>query len=236
MHELDNKLDFLIYSSHKTATQTTISLLKDIYNVIHIHGLKDLTNNYNSDKLFINFLKDYKITNRKKLKILSIIRSPIDRLISSFFQTFNDDEIFFMNKEINETTISINNEKELYNNLKNKIYNDGYDMPGYKESIDEISEIFDIQILDLLQKKKNYYYYQNELFELYVLDFNKLCSKDNYIYINNILNINISHYVYDNLSKNKSYYTKYINTKKLIDKELTSLIETKFNSFYFNAF
>jgi hypothetical protein len=88
----------LIFSSHKTGTQTLLNMFatNKIYSS-HCHKLKDLDNHHNLPILFINKLINYKKINNKKLKIITIIRNPIDRLISSFFQTYNDDEIYFFN-------------------------------------------------------------------------------------------------------------------------------------------
>jgi hypothetical protein len=45
------------------------------------------------------------------------------------------------------------------------------------ESLDQLSGIMDINILENLEHKKDYYYLDNNLFELYVFDFN--CLIDN---------------------------------------------------------
>ena len=43
-------------------------------------------------------------------------------------------------------------------------------LPGRMESIDELSNIFNLNILEMLKKEN--YYLDHKLFKLYVLDFN----------------------------------------------------------------
>lgn len=122
-----NDLDFLIYSSHKTSTQTLVNTINiNNFKSFHCHSLWNFTlNSYKhiisnfknnevvSDKTFIQGLINYKNKNNKKLKIISIIRNPKDRLISSFFQTFSSDEINYFKKKLENVTISVKTEKEL---------------------------------------------------------------------------------------------------------------------------
>ena len=53
-----------------------------------------------NDLVFIEILQRYKYDNKKKIKIISIIRNPFDRLPSSFFQSYHTDEIIFLDKLI----------------------------------------------------------------------------------------------------------------------------------------
>ena len=105
------------------------------------------------------------------------------------------------------------------------------------ESIDELSDILNINIIKNLEKKKNYYYLNHNLLELYILDFNIIIdNKNNLNYLNNVLNLNLKKIQQANLSKNKDYYNKYQKIKKKLGKKLDSTIENKYDSFYFNAF
>ena len=78
------ELDYLVFSSHKTATQSTLASLRASgFKALHCHTL------YNIDievGRFAEYLDRYKDHNNKKLKIISIFREPVERLISSFFQ------------------------------------------------------------------------------------------------------------------------------------------------------
>ena len=236
-----NDLDFLIYSSHKTATQTLLSIINNNeHKSIHCHTIDNLyltLHTYEgeiSNETFKQTIINYKNINNKKIKIISIVRNPKDRLISSFFQSFSTDEINFLNKPLNNTTIDIKNVDELclmYENLIND-----KTLPGFNESIDEMSDIFKINIIEKLEKKINYYYFNHELFELYVLDFNRIINSESLNYINQILETNFIILKNENLSIDKNYYNKYITVKKMLGTKLDNIIEQHFNSFYFTSF
>ena len=236
-----SSLDFLVYSSHKTSTQSLLTILEvNNYKARHCHAIQTLKLTLNLDhpvqkEQFIQYLLNYKIKNNKKIKILSCIRNPKDRLISSFFQSFHTDEIEFGNKKKNDTTITVKSEDELitmYEELIKKNH-----IPGNTESLDELSFILNINVLELLKKKEDYYYLDHNLFELYVLDFNSIINNTiNLKYLNNILNLDLKVLKTSNLSKNKSYYNKYKNVKKNLGKKLDSIIENQYNTFYFTAF
>lgn len=238
------KLDFLIFSSHKTSTQTILNtLLKNGYKSIHCHSITNFFNNYgnnvrnNSDlsnKAFIEGLNNYKKYNNKKLRIISVIRNPNDRLISSFFQSHYDDEIMFLNKTHNETTVFTKTEEELFNLYNLHIKNNS--LHGKIESIDELSNLTSINIISRLKKLDGYYYLDDDLFELFVLDFKQVISNSSIDYLNNILNINITTMHPCNNSKQKCYYIKYQNVKAMINDELSTIIESTYDPFYFNAF
>lgn len=248
-----NNIEFLIYSSHKTSTQSLMSIFKkNSINVSFFHNIsnipllyKNITPVKNIDNNDINnndinqkkILKDFVIENfakyniKKKLSIITVIRNPIDRLSSSFFQSYHDDEISYHNKSKNNTTIAKLNVLELYNLYCDKIENNS--LPGNIESLDEMSFIFDIDIINNLENRENYYYFENELIKLYVLKFKYVIDNNNLNYINKILNLNLKLNSRSNLSLNKSYYNKYIRFKKLINDNIKNKIYKKYNAIYF---
>lgn len=233
-----NDLNFLVYSSHKTSTQSLLDILnKNNYKAIHCHMLCNLNlscANPPTDETFIQYLINYKNINKKKLKIITCVRNPKNRLLSSFFQSFSTDEIIWDNKSEENTTISSTNEDKLCVMYEEMITN--LTLPGKRESLDELSMILDINILEKLENKKGYYYLDNNLFELYVLDFN--CVIDNNVlnYLNNILMLDLKILCVSNLSENKHYYNKYKNIKNKLGTKLDTIIENQYNSFYFTAF
>jgi hypothetical protein len=233
-------LNFLIFSSHKTSTQSLVHILNSSkYRTIHCHKITDfrITLKYTDEitnEKFIKALEDYKTNKNKKLKIITIIRNPKQRIPSSFFQTYHTDEVMYLNKNEDETTISTHNLDELYNMFTTNITNN--ELNGNSESIDEITKIFDCDIITNLEKKDDYYYYQHDLFELFVLDFNKIIDENNLKYINTVLNIRCKYNSKENLSENKTYYQKYIEFKNMITPEINDIIEKNYNSFYFTAF
>jgi hypothetical protein len=80
------ELDFLVYSSHKTGTQTLVHTLRDNgFACAHCHRLSNLKPPL-SPALFPEFLRDYRRRRGRALPILSVFREPIGRHISSFFQ------------------------------------------------------------------------------------------------------------------------------------------------------
>nr|QDY52031.1 sulfotransferase domain protein [Mimiviridae sp. ChoanoV1] len=234
-------LDFLVYSSHKTSTQSLLKSLRgNNYKAIHCHTINDLRYLFKLDHHFkkeqyIQYLLNYKIKNNKKIKIISCIRNPKDRLISSFFQSFHTDKINQRNEKENNTIVNLKSEDELITIYEELIKKKS--LPGNVESLNEMSTIHNINILELLKKKKDYYYLDHNLFELYVLDFNCIIDKTiNLKYLNNILNLDLKVMETRNLSENKSYYNKYKNIKKKIGKNFDSIIENQYNKFYFTAF
>ena len=234
-----NCIDYLVYSSHKTSTQSMVHTLKqNKYCTIHCHDIGDLKiyypKFYITPKIFIESLINYK-KYKGKLKIISIIRDPKERLVSSFFQLHHTDEIDFKKKKEHETTISRNNVDILFNMYANFIKNNT--MPRKIESLDELAEIFNIKIIDNLENKGDYYYLNHDLFELFVLDFNKLTICGNpCIYINMCLGINCVNNVIKNITREKSYFEKYSIMKTKISKEINTIIESRYNKFYFSAF
>ena len=233
-----NDLDFLVYSSHKTSTQSLLAILRaNNYKAIHCHVLNNLKlfcDNPPTKEKFKQYLINYKNSNNKKLKIITCIRNPINRLLSSFFQSFSTDEIIFKNVSEEDTTISIKNEDELCSMYEEYIKN--MRLPGRIESLDELSIILDINILQSLENKEGYYYLDNNLFELYVLDFNSIIDKNVLNYLNNVLKLDLKILSSKNLSENKHYYNKYKNIKNKLGTKLDTIIKNQYNSFYFTAF
>jgi hypothetical protein len=231
------KLKYLVYSSHKSSTQSVShTLIINNFKTIHCHVLDNFKHDdFNKQKInFIEELEKYKQINKKKLKIISIIRNPIDRLLSSFFQSHHSDEIDFLKKNEANTTVSKLNEEELLELYIKEINTNT--LHGKKESLDELSEIFEKNIINELKKMDNYYYYTNNLIELYVLDFKKIIDNNCLEYINKCLNLNIKRTKISNLSSAKSYYNKYKNIKNKISNETKNIIQNNYNKFYFEAF
>lgn len=233
----NNNIDYLIYSSHKTCSQSLKNTLNNnSFLTTHLHTIDK--NNY------INFKKycyDYNKNNNKKLVIITILRNPFDRLKSSFFQTFHCDQVTFLNVDEKKTFITKNNTDFLFDKFCNKILNnkrteDEYvfnkkneilrnGLPGMSESLFEIDEIFDYDIINNIEIIDNYYYYENNLIKLYVLSFDKLINNN---YLKTIFNIN-NNLLSNNLSSYKIYNKKYIDFKKLV---LSDTIKNIINDYY----
>jgi hypothetical protein len=83
-------VEFLIFSAHKTATQTiTASLNVSGIKSRHAHVLYNMALDENQ---FAQYLIEYHARERRNLKIISVFRDPMDRLISSFFQSLEENK------------------------------------------------------------------------------------------------------------------------------------------------
>lgn len=234
-------LDYLIYSSHKTATQSLNAILSTnnfrSRHCHYIHNLQIKSENriktYQELKQkFIDDLELYKKAYNKKIKVISVIRDPAERLPSSFFQTYHTDEIYFFNKKENETTIMQKSINELIDIFESDIKIGRF--RGSIESLREMSHIFQTDIISNLKKTESQYYFENELVSVFVLDFNKVISNNNLAYISQCLNLNLTKNAKSNLSSEKIYYDKYIEFKKELN--IMPIIESNYENFYFEAF
>ena len=195
-----NTLNYLIYSTHKTSTQTIVNTLNaNNFSSRHLHSLPNLGL---TPKSFLKHLNTYKLVNGKRLKIITVIRNPDDRAISSFFQSFHTDT-----RLGNRSIVSLKNVNELLTMYKNLVLNKT--LPEFTESIYQMSKIFGVDILSDLTDN----YFENELIELYVLDFNRM---DNIDYFNKCLWLELPSFKMCNLSKDTTYYTKYLALKELV--------------------
>jgi hypothetical protein len=252
-----NNIKYLIYSSHKTSTQTLMSIFKannikvnflhNMSNICVLYPKYDFHNDIGSGKragwgkyeniksfknLVLENFKEYNKVNNEKLSIISVRRNPKERLFSSLFQIYHTDEISYHQKLETETTIYNLNVNEIYNLYCEEIINNS--LPGVIESVDELSFIFDIDIINNLEKKDNYYYFENNFIKLYVLEFKNTIDENNLEYLNTILNINLTINSSGNLSCHKSYYDKYKTVKPMITDEINNIIYERYNKFYFN--
>jgi hypothetical protein len=80
------ELEFLVYSAHKTGTQTLVHTLRDNgFACTHCHRLSNLSPPL-TPELLPQFLGEYRRRRGRVLPIVSVFREPISRHISSFFQ------------------------------------------------------------------------------------------------------------------------------------------------------
>jgi len=80
-----SEIEFLVFSSHKTATQTiTKSLNASGTKARHCHTLDNIDI---PEGDFRSCLDAYRRQHMRALGIISVFRDPLDRLVSSFFQS-----------------------------------------------------------------------------------------------------------------------------------------------------
>ena len=141
-------IDYLIYSSHKSATQTVSRTLGMNGNkCIHCHSLTDETTNLEPGS-FASFLEHYHSVNSKKLTILTTFREPLERHISSFFQWYGEGVI---RKKIAHGMTDTIIHKASINELQMVFINElsSHNLAGQSESIDEICNELNFRISDM---------------------------------------------------------------------------------------
>ena len=213
-------LDVLVYSSHKTASQTAVQTLRGHgLRVCHCHKLTDLfltlpeqTTGMTSKELQTAVLED--ISNRwaarRKLTVLTLLRNPLERLVSSFFQSFHSDEVHFQKKNPDQTTVSTHNARELWQLFLDKVRQNA--LPGRQESVDELGELIGCSQLAERVCKKLESSTMAECTDLPVrlvaLDFDAAVS-DMAGALRRALRVPIEHTVDSNVSSAKRYFSKY---------------------------
>lgn len=141
-------IDYLVYSSHKSATQTVSHTLRmNGYKCIHCHTLRNETTNLKLGT-FALFLECYHAANSKKLDVISTFREPIERRISSFFQWHGEGVV--RKKLVSDTADTIIHKMPL--NELQEVFVEQITRQikaGQVESIDEICNELNLRIPDL---------------------------------------------------------------------------------------
>lgn len=165
-------LDYLVFSAHKTATQTlTDTLNKNGYSCMHCHTL---INAGLKRGAFAPFLHDYFDKNKRKLVVITTFRDPLERHISSFFQwhgskPVRDGDV----KNERETIICRKPIIALQEQLIDEINTSN--LVGQGESIHEICEELQISVRDLnFDHDKQFGLYESERIKLYIFRFDTL--------------------------------------------------------------
>lgn len=168
-------LDYLVYSSHKTATQTLVNTLtQNGYNCRHCHFLRDIGMSPNS---FVSFLDDYFIKHQRQLEVITTFRDPIERHVSSFFQWYGSKPVRDEDVESEFDTIIYKNEiHDLQSQFIDEINN--VSLIGQQESIDELCKELGIGVVDLsFDFNKQYGIYETEKIKIYIFRFDLLVTK-----------------------------------------------------------
>ncbi len=180
-------LDFLVYSSHKTGTQTLKTSLKRKYRVYMIHLVRDLSVIWRqrvTREHVVHALELYKRRHGRPLKIITVIRDREERLMSSFFQTHHDDLIMDYKMDPTTTPVMTKTVDELVDMFKaNK-----ETLPYFRESLDELREI------------------DSTLYDLRVLDFTRI---GDLLYVNETLGTKLDELIVENQTKDKVYKEKF---------------------------
>jgi hypothetical protein len=175
--DFNNKTPIIILTPGKTGSSSVYFTLKKVfkmYNVFHIHYLslnsidnakqnhlvsdrKSLPLHLIVSELLLNKIKNYKGT----LKIITILREPVSRSISSFFQNID-----FHKNSLEELNLIINESRAL-KIIERQISSSVDDVNNWINL--EIKENFNIDIYENKFPNKKYIIFKNQNVELLLL-------------------------------------------------------------------
>jgi hypothetical protein len=138
---LSTDIDYLVYSSHKTGTQSLVATLKaSSLRARHIHVLGN-AGMRSGDESFKRFTEGVRHETNEKLTILTTFRLPVERHISSFFQWHGDGVVRMGKCACAEETII------------------------YKDSIEELRRVFieEVKSQSLIGREESLHEIANEL-------------------------------------------------------------------------
>ena len=129
--------DFLVYSAHKTGTQTISHTLRmNGFRCIHCHLIGDKTTQIATGE-FHTALRTYAQRTGQRLRIISVFRLPIERHVSSFFQWYGEGVLRGKPAATKADTIIMRlSVAELQAKFVQHLQ--AHDLPGIGESIDEL--------------------------------------------------------------------------------------------------
>ena len=140
-------LDLLVFSSHKTGTQTIRNSLRASgYSAAHCHQVKHLA--LGDDELR-GYLDAYFARHSKPLDVITLFREPIDRHVSSFFQGYGS-------RPLNEKEVADKTETLIYRLTVNELREqfiaelEAKTLIGYSESIHEIAAALHLNFSDAM--------------------------------------------------------------------------------------
>ena len=140
-------LDFLVFSSHKTGTQTIRNSLRASgYIATHCHQVGHLAL---GDDDLRGYLDAYFARHSKRLDVITLFREPIDRHISSFFQGYGS-------RPLNEKEVADKTETLIYRLTVDELREqfiaelEAKTLIGFSESIHEIAKALHLNFSDAM--------------------------------------------------------------------------------------
>lgn len=203
-------LDYLVYSSHKTATQTLVrTLTTHGLTTRHCHQLNDRGLQPGD---FTHLLNRYYQRHKRPLNVISVFREPITRHISSFFQGYGTRPLRLQEVQSeNETIIFKHTISQLQTQFIEELGSGS--LIGYEESIHEICIELGINTHELAYDKiKQYGLYETENLRLHIYRFDHLINNFEAT-LSKLTGKNITQYN-DNISHLKWYKDKYQEFKQ----------------------
>ena len=171
-------LDYLVFSSHKTGTQTLVKTLNSNGFVSsHCHTIlkNGRENNIGlTHGEFLDYLESYLIRNKRRLNTITVFREPVERHISSFFQWYGS-------KPLREKEVEQQSETIIYRYTIQKLQEKFIDelikqsLVGYSESLHTICQELGISVDDLFcDKDVSPILYESDLIKLHIFRFDHL--------------------------------------------------------------
>jgi hypothetical protein len=165
-------LDYLIYSSHKSGTQTLVSTLnRNGFRCRHCHFLSNIDIKSGN---FLSYLESYFRKNRKKLDVITVFREPMERHISSFFQGYGARPLRLKEVENELETIIY---KYTVDQLQEKYISElrSHSLIGFTESMHEIAKELQISTGNLVyNNERRYGIFETQLVRLFFFRFDVL--------------------------------------------------------------
>jgi len=213
MRQFKKDPEYLVFSSHKTGTQTIVSALRGSgREEIHLHSLKHLSATTDS---FRAYLSSYSEKYGHKVKIISIFRLPIERHISSFFQSYGDG--FRRSMPLSTIDDTVINRLDLEGLKALFLFEVASGrLVGYKESLHEILGVLRIGSVGICKSNESPSLVINhELAEVHLFEFSNLF-RQGLALVGSSLGVSFDGCRAYNVSANKWYSEKYLNFKTFV--------------------
>ena len=179
------------------------------------------------DKIVYDIIK--KILKHGRLSIISIVRDPVARNISSYFQSI-DRRFLNLNERLEDKSLTIDEIISTFFKYEKHV------LP-LKWFDNEMNEIFGIDVfLNNFPKEKGYEIYKYENIDLMVLKLEMLSNCVSQAF-DEFLNLSDVEILYNNVTANKPYshlYDQFINSIHLPDSYLNQMYNSKFMKFFYS--
>jgi len=222
MSQLSCDPNYIVFSSHKTGTQTiTKTLRANHQEAIHLHHTANLGLTPDSFKEYLIDRRD----RRKKQTIITNFRLPTERHISSFFQWHGAGVLRRnpgMRKE--DTIISKYDISELNRAFVSDLSETS--LVGYKESIHQIFSIFKLNPVDIgAGATEHSFCVEHELADIHFFRFDELFKDLNAI-LSSSLRIEVKETISRNISSEKWYSSKFKDFKRRVRMPISIIEKT----------
>lgn len=229
---------FLVYTLGKVGSSTIYDTLKSVIPHVDIHHIHFLSDDYlnkiltNSNSYFHKHVElgrsvlDHISKNpNKRIKIITLVRDPVQRQISSLFQVWKGK---FGERDLNEVAIN-----EMVNDVKSTMGK--YQLEWFDKEFNAFTgiDIYDHKI----DQKRNYLRFQENGFDVLVLKLEHLNTSFRPAF-KDLLNTDIDELSHANLSKNKVSYNRHKELERKIrfeEHELDEVYSSKYARHFYSS-